>query len=593
MSIKELLEKVNKGNLNYDYLENDFVADIFLDNINMPFSIGVLSKAKCEYVMAYSDKDDDTHDKEIYLEDLRELFLNKNLKGLIPEEKKEEWLLKKTSKMPESEKTEILLNLIKAYEKYIELKMINSLIYSAKTPNLKEKSTDNKLTDKEKQDVKIKIELYESLIEDKELYLKFSDFIDYTMGDKRLIIDLLKSRNLETFEKKKINKIDAKNYDTLRENMNEDDINEVLTFFRTIKKKFGFQYENILNDMLVQEEYEIEKNLIEEIEAKYSKKIQVEKNEEREKKAKAILEEYNNKVRNPKSNKKVEEKTEKEETTESKTVVEIKEKGGSPKSKRKVNRYKTLDLKKGKKDKHKKLIEEEEKKIGPKEHVSVLFLNWYFYKGRSFDEVITGEKKDTLFRGIKKLKEKSSERLSIFFFSDEKEDVCLKLLQEFEENLKKYNIKNVILDGITGEHGKFMIDRDKNIVPMYEMPKETFDKIKTLNASMYLEVNQYLDNKNKSYLHYFLPCTDEKGNQIKDYLIMFNRGSFEGRRRNLEYLPVGDSSNEMIVLTKEQTPTEVKKKIEEYYKSKYYFNENDVINRKGKGKEEKGVDKDY
>lgn len=586
MDIKELSKKYKNGELNIEFNNLDlskvekieFVPDVFMRTNHYLDNVRCLSAFSSNL-----DIDDVSVMKSSYLDALIRAFDEKKIWDIIEiqgEFSKKDF--ERVFRLPKSQQTERLIFLLKNYQKYLPLEKINYLIGSIRNPGLKEpiKQINEPITEEEKQSIQLRLEIYKEFsatrLEDgiAEKYEKILEYINY---DKDLLVYLLENKNYEESIRKTKDKKRIKNYNKLTEKMSKNDIDEVLNYIRKIKSKFKIPYENFINDIEALSEYDSETERISILIDEYTVLLGKEQKEENRKKLEDIRAKYIQDVRSG-GGKKESQNHKKEEKIDNSGNGDKTQKADNLFSRnlRNIRRAKSFNVGDGDRKGEKQAYEEEKGKVGPKEHVKVAFITWFFHKGKSLKESLSPERIKKFFEGLKKLSEKEKSKISLFVFSDESSDNCLSFIQEMEAYLQEYDVPNVIIEGMTGEHGRFMLDRGRKLIPMYELTEENYKTIREYTEDMCPGFDKYIDESQKSFLQYRIPAPKKGEPTIQDYQIIFMRSKLS-RVKDLFYLPITDSQTDMIVITREQSPKRVKEKIIEYYRNKYFFDDGDII----------------
>lgn len=565
MNIKEIFERYKSKLLKCELEEiksSDF-GDIGNNILEEKYYLNSLSM-KDFFLESESRKGRDLKKaKSYFLYDLRDVFEFKNAWNKIKIEgdfKEEDFKIENIRKSSEAEKTEKLLFLLKNYKHIIEDEKINMLSYSAMClENNNEEKSD---LENKKQGVQARYEIYKYLTGDEskdEIPKIYKTFIENMGYSPMFLLEMLENKNFDKFLNKQ-NDYYKKMINDLRKKMPKEDIDKLLNFFRDISRKFKFSFKSIISDFETYSNYSLEMEKIDELEKSYMNILEEERKEEKEaEKRKIELAEENRKKEEAQKNNQ-DKKTE-------------------------IKKKKRIDFEAGNIDEYLEFLKENPISENEKENVKILFIHWIFHKGEKFEDVLDKEKREILFDKIKKITETSDKKVSIFLCTDEKEENLRELLNSFDKNLKEHDIENVILEGASGEHGRFMIDSQGRRFEMYHMPKETFDGIRKVHDDVFENMDEYLDNKNQSFLEYNMPCSKKNGERLEDYLMAFRRCFFL-ERKNIRYYPSG--KNRMLVLTRHQFQDNVKNRILSYYKEKYKFTDKDVINNLG-NKDEKEV----
>lgn len=559
MHIKEILRKYKNRILKCELgeLKTDDFGDIsrnILDDQN--FLSSLLLKEYFIIVNNPKRELDLKEAKNYFLYELNDTFLKKDAWNRIKLDgdfKKEDFDFGNLRKCSESEKTKRLLFLLRNYKHIIEDEKNNMLSYSAMVLENNKKNPDDTDIEARKQAVQARYEIYKYLTGNEtedEIPRIYKIFIENMGNNHESLLDILKNKDFDKFISKK-NKYYREMFDELNEKISKEDIAKLIDFFKDIKRKFKFSFESIITDLATYSNYLEEMNTIERLEKSYTDILKNEIKEEEEKAKQELRKKY-------------------VETLDTEAAKKQEEK-----AKPQIKKPNPLDYDEGNSEEYLEFFKENPIPDSDKENVRILFIHWIFHEGKSFESVLNKEKRDILFDRIKKITQASDKKVSIFICSDDKEDNLRGILDSFNNYLKEYNIDNVILEGASGEHGRFMIDSQGRRFKMYEMPKETSERIIKAHNRILENFDEYLDRENESYIQYTLPCSKKNGERITDYVITFRRNFFL-ERKNIKYYPVGE--NKMLVLTKNQFQESVRDKILRYYKEKYQFTDQDIIN---------------
>lgn len=561
MNIKEIFERYKNKSLRYEFGElnlTDF-GDISENILEEKYFVSSLSVKEILFQFENPNNTNYRYERDTYLYHLRDVFLKYNawkefeLEDGFSKEDFEYENLRKCSKV---EKTQRLLFCLRNYKKIIEKEKLNMLSYSASTLENKE-DLDFDIESK-KQGVQARYEIYKYLTENEskdqipEIYQRFIEI----SSDPRILLEMLKYKNFDKFVQKK-NKYYQDVYAKIKEEIPQSDLNKLLDFFKKVKKDFKFSFDSIICDFQTFSNYSNEIETIDYLENIYEAILEEEKQEEVKRQEEL---EKQKKEKEDAELRKKEEKTKRKNESQKREETKTKKK---------------LDFDEGNIDEYLDFYKENPIPDTEKENVRILFLHWIFHNGERFESVLSAEKRKFLFDKIKKITEASGRKVSIFLCSDENEENSRKLYDSFNDNLRQFGVNNVILEGVTGEHGRFLIDSQGKKFRMYEMPEETKTRIEKAHKDAWEEIEEYREKDNQSFLLYTLPCSEKNGERIEDYVRAF-RGCFRIHSKNLRYYSVG--TNQMLVLTKNQFQDTVKNKLIRYCSEKYKFTEKDIIN---------------
>lgn len=554
MNIKEIYEKYKSKTLDCKLKEIENVdSEEFRGNLleeeNFMLTLDFKSYS---LEMGKQSEIDFKKNKFYYTHELESVFYSKNAWNKFELEggfKKEDFETKKLNGCSESEKTERLLFLLRNYNKIIEDEKNRMLSFSAM--HLEGDSEESTVENK-KQGIQARYEIYKYLTENEskdEIPKIYKEFMENTGNGSIYLLDMLENKKFDKFLNKQ-NEFYREKIAELRDSMSQEDIDKLISFFKETSKKFGFSYKSMITDIVTYMNYSEELKRAKELEEIYGDILQEEIKEEQEKKKQKELEEA----------KKKEEKEKQKEEQNKKVEAKRKNK---------------IDFDDGNIDEYLEYLKNNSISDEEKENIRILFIHWVFHRGKSLESILNKEKRDILFDRIKQISQKADKKLSIFICSDEEEENLRKIMKSFNDKLKDYEIENVVIEGATGEHGRFMIDSNGKRFEMYNMPKDTFDKIRKVHNDLWENMDEYLDSENQSFMQYNLPCSNKNGERLSDYLIAFRRYFF-GARKDIRYYQTG--KNGMLVLTKQQFQETVIDKVLKYYKEKYNFSDKDIIN---------------